>query len=106
EGEKFDLIISNPPYCTTDNIDTFRAEVLEYEPTISLNGGLEGIDFHKLILEKAPLYLNPGGVILMEMAPGQEKLLLNICQRNTHYKNIEVIPDYSGRNRIFKVIYG
>lgn len=61
-----DVIVSNPPYIKTADLDTLSPEV-RHEPTIALNGGHDGLDFYKIIASKYYRYLNKGGTVFLEV---------------------------------------
>lgn len=66
-GMKFDLIISNPPYIPTARIATLETEVRDFEPRGALDGGADGLDFYRLLAERAAEFLAPGGELLLEL---------------------------------------
>jgi release factor glutamine methyltransferase len=70
-GERFDLIVSNPPYIPTADLAGLQPEVREYEPKGALDGGAGGLDFYRLIVPAAPGHLNPGGWLMVEAGIGQ-----------------------------------
>lgn len=69
---KFDLIISNPPYITTEEMQKLDESVKKYEPEIALHGGEDGLDYYRAILDNFTPSLNPGGYICFEFGMGQE----------------------------------
>lgn len=69
-GERFDLIVSNPPYIPSDECGRLQAEVL-CEPRMALDGGPDGLDFYRRIAQGAASHLNPGGWILLEVGQGE-----------------------------------
>lgn len=69
---KYDLIVSNPPYVTTDQMETLDASVKDYEPHLALHGGTDGLDFYRAILSNFDCVLQPGGYICFEFGMGQE----------------------------------
>ncbi|NLL36222.1 MAG: peptide chain release factor N(5)-glutamine methyltransferase [Fretibacterium sp.] len=70
-----DLVISNPPYIPTGLLETLMPEV-HYEPPLALDGGEDGLDFYRLLFERAPLWLRPGGLLLFELGDaGQARIL-------------------------------
>ncbi len=69
-GRRFDLIVSNPPYIPRDELPSLQAEV-GFEPSLALDGGADGLRFYRAILEEAPQFLNPGGLLMLEMGDGQ-----------------------------------
>lgn len=79
-GEEFDLIISNPPYIASQEIETLEPEVKKYEPRIALDGGVDGLDFYKKIAATAKNFLKKDGKIILEIGFGQEKNVTNIFE--------------------------
>lgn len=99
---KYDLIVSNPPYIKSDVVLTLDKEVREYEPTIALDGGEDGLDFYKKIINTAPNYLNDGGYIAFEIGYDQKDevvSLLNECAV-AKYVDINTLKDLEGNDRI------
>lgn len=71
QGTTFDLIVSNPPYIPAAEIATLSADVCEHEPREALDGGEDGFDIIRPLIDQAPDYLNPGGWLLFELSPEQ-----------------------------------
>jgi release factor glutamine methyltransferase len=94
----FDVIVSNPPYISSDEILVLQKEVREYEPSIALDGGRDGLAFYKKISEIASKYLKIGGIIAFEVGYKQSQLVSDIIRKNFH--EIEVIKDLSGIDRV------
>lgn len=69
-GRRFDLIVSNPPYIPRGELSSLQAEV-GFEPRLALDGGADGLRFYRAILEEASQFLNPGGLLMLEMGDGQ-----------------------------------
>lgn len=97
---KFDVIISNPPYIESKVIDTLDDEVKNFEPKLALDGGVDGLDFYKIICENSKKYLIDNGYIFMECGIGQADKIAEIF---SSIGNVEVIKDYSEIDRIIKV---
>jgi len=74
----FDLIISNPPYIPEDEIENLPPSVKNYEPCLALNGGKNGFNIIKRIIEQAPNYLAPNGLLALEIDSRQAELILAI----------------------------
>ena len=72
---KFDILISNPPYIPTNDIKKLQKEVKEYDPFIALNGGKEGLDAYKLIIPKLRNLIKKNGKIFFEIGKGQENFV-------------------------------
>lgn len=71
EDERFDLIVSNPPYIPTLDMSGLEPEVRDYEPVAALDGGTDGLDFYRLIIPAAVGHLQPAGWLLVEVGIGQ-----------------------------------
>jgi len=79
--QRFDLIVSNPPYIPTADLETLQPEVREYEPRAALDGGADGLDFYRIIVPAAPEHLNPGGWLMVELGLGQAEAVLGMFSR-------------------------
>ncbi len=100
----FDLIISNPPYIKTGELRRLQPEVAGYEPRIALDGGLEGIDCIKDIIENSLSYLRRGGLLALEIGWDQGQKVRQIVSSCGGYSKIEIFKDYSGLDRIVHMI--
>lgn len=100
EGILFHMILSNPPYVGEGEYGSLAPEVREYEPRIALAAGKEGMAFITRILHDAPDFLCPGGLLLVEMAPGQTEPAMQIAEETHCYGEIGRVRDYSGRHRV------
>lgn len=97
-GKKFDMIVSNPPYIPTADIDSLAAEVKNYDPAAALDGGSDGYDSYRRIAELAPELLQNGCYILLEAGIGQAEKIADIfC--NHKLKLINIVPDLNGISR-------
>lgn len=70
-GRRFDLIVSNPPYITTDDLATLQPEVRDHEPRLALDGGPDGLAAYRVIVSQAASHLQPGGWLWCEVGAGQ-----------------------------------
>ncbi len=95
-NEKFDAIISNPPYIPADVIPTLAPEVL-LEPHRALDGGEDGLDFYRAITAKAVTALNEGGFVLYEVGIGQAEDVAEIGR--SHGFDTEIYRDLGGVER-------
>lgn len=80
-GTQFDLIISNPPYIPSAEIATLQPEVRDYDPRDALDGGLEGLDYHRRLAAESAPFLKPGGRIMLEFGDGQAERVRSIFQQ-------------------------
>ncbi len=98
KNEKFDLIVSNPPYIQTKDIDNLQKEV-RLEPKIALDGGLDGLDFYRRIASFWKNYLKSDGTIAVEIGVGQSKDILNIFKKNG-FNEILIKKDLNDIDRV------
>ena len=98
QGLKFDFIISNPPYIETKTIDGLSPEVKDYEPVLALDGGESGLEFYEKIILAAKKHLNGRGKIIFEIGYNQAAEVSNLMQKQ--FKNIKVLKDYGGNDRV------
>ncbi|MFH1778539.1 MAG: peptide chain release factor N(5)-glutamine methyltransferase [Candidatus Omnitrophota bacterium] len=99
ERERFDLIISNPPYIPSDDYDALPLEV-KYEPKIALDGGYEGSDFYKVIIPESARRLRPNGYLVLEIGYGQAQVIRDLIDKTGAYYGIEILKDYNGIDRV------
>ncbi len=95
---QFDMIVSNPPYISEEEMKVLEKDVLN-EPHLALYGGKDGLDFYRTISEKAVKFLKPSGFLIFEIGYLQEEGVKNILAE-LKYKNIKTVKDYSGNNRV------
>ncbi|MCD6472057.1 peptide chain release factor N(5)-glutamine methyltransferase [Candidatus Aerophobetes bacterium] len=96
---KVDLIVSNPPYVTTKEMDSLPLEVKK-EPRIALEGGEDGLNFYKKIIQKSPQFLNKGGVLALEIGYSQAKKVKELFSAQKKFHSLQFISDYEGKQRI------
>lgn len=101
-GKKFDMIVSNPPYIKTNMISILQDEVKLHEPMKALDGGRDGLDFYRVIVEKAADHLKTGGFLIMEIGHDQGEDLRKMLKDSGKYTPAEVIKDLPGRDRVVK----
>lgn len=99
DGETFDLIVSNPPYLTEDEMTTAEPEVVDYEPNDALVAGSDGLDDFRILLEGAPKFLTDGGLLAMETGIAQREALNDLSKQAG--LSGESLEDLSGRPRFF-----
>lgn len=101
KGRKFDVILTNPPYIKSADIETLQKEVKDFEPKLALDGGKDGLSFYKRIFTEAREYLNPGGVIIAECGAGQASDIKNFAADSF---SVEVVKDYENIDRIIVAV--
>lgn len=98
---KFDVIVSNPPYIKSEDIPNLQNEVKNFEPKLALDGGMDGLDFYRIIAKNAKKYLNDNGVLLLEVGFDQAYLVKELL---TDFDHVEIIKDYENIDRIVKAV--
>lgn len=83
--QKFNFIISNPPYIPSNDINSLQDEVRFYEPRQALDGGNDGLDFYRKIASQSSAYLKKGGMVIVEIGQGQEEQVEKIFKSNNFY---------------------
>ncbi len=96
-----DIIVSNPPYIETAELDSLQSEV-HFEPCMALDGGADGLFFYRAINEIAYHHLKPGGVLLLEIGSNQGKTVPQVL---TNLQHIEVLRDIYGNDRMVRAEY-
>ena len=103
KDEKFDLIVSNPPYIASGVIPSLAAEVKCHEPRLSLDGGEDGLDFYRRIIPGAVPHLVIGGMLYMEIGFDQGEAVAGLMRKAGYYE-VAVLKDYGGNDRIVRGI--
>jgi len=98
-SEKFDLIISNPPYVTESEYKNLAPEVLA-DPKIAITSGEDGLDVIRKILEQAPDYLKPNGRIMFEIGYNQAETITIITEKDNRCRSISILKDLNEFDRI------
>ena len=102
---KFDMIVSNPPYITTEEMEQLPSSVKDYEPHLALHGGTDGLDFYRSIAANYAQALKPGGYLCFEFGFGQGDAVCQILEMNG-YTILERSRDYNDRERAVIAQYG
>ena len=102
---KFDLIVSNPPYITGQEMLELPVSVKDYEPHLALYGGEDGLDFYRSIAQNFAPALKPGGYLCFEFGMGQGDDVCRILETNG-YTILERTRDYNDRERAVLAQYG
>ncbi len=102
-GAGFDLIVSNPPYIRSADIETLQLEIRHYEPIMALSGGKSGYDCLRHIIQTAPYFLKPGGWVIVEIGWDQGPGVVGLTDDVACYENVSVRQDYSGHDRVVQI---
>jgi protein-(glutamine-N5) methyltransferase, release factor-specific len=97
--DKFDIIVSNPPYIETGEIDELMPEVRDYIPRLALDGDIDGLKFYRIISKEAVKKLNKNGRIFYEIGYNQSRAVASILLENG-FTDVKIMKDYSGLDRI------
>jgi len=98
-GRKFHAILSNPPYIPAADIAGLTPEV-QQEPSLALDGGKDGLDFYRRIIEEGRNYLATGGFIAMEVGIDQAQVVAAIAEATDFFKVSGIVKDYGGIERV------
>lgn len=97
--ERFDIIVSNPPYIESNVIKTLTKEV-QNEPKLALDGGKNGLDFYRRIINEASEFLEPNGYLCLEIGYNQKDKVINLMEKSKKYSNIYSKKDLGNNDRI------
>lgn len=92
-------LVANPPYIPTGLLATLAPEVIDHEPRSALDGGTDGLDSIRTLVAEAADYLQPGGLWLVEMMPGQGPAVTALLAANGAYRDSQVHRDLAGCDR-------
>ncbi len=97
-NDKFDVIVSNPPYVKTDIINKLSMQVRN-EPVLALDGGRDGLKFYRRIIKEAYKYINNGGYLCLEIGYDQREEVLELVKKYKQYTDTQVVKDLSQNDR-------
>ena len=96
----FDLITANPPYIPTGELARLDRNVRDYEPKNALDGGPDGLDFHRRLLAESPDHLRAGGRLFVEMQFDQGSVLRELAESTGNWHDVQVLRDFAGHERV------
>ena len=96
---KISVMVSNPPYIPTATLDTLQPEVTQHEPKKALDGGKDGLEAIRHLINTAPHFLHSGGLWLIEMEARQGEIVQQLLQENGNYQQIKTYQDLAGIQR-------
>ncbi|MGH7395472.1 MAG: peptide chain release factor N(5)-glutamine methyltransferase, partial [Candidatus Methylomirabilales bacterium] len=93
-------VVSNPPYIADGELADLPPDVRSFEPTLALAGGADGLALHRRLLEEAPEFLTPGGLLALEVGLGQAHGLRHMAMAGGGYGGIRTASDAAGIERV------
>ena len=99
--EKFDIIVSNPPYIRRADIDKLQTEVREFDPHLALDGGEDGLEFYRNIADEVQNYLKRSGYLICEIGADQGDDVVKIF-KEAGAVNARIIKDFTDKDRILE----
>jgi len=97
-NQEFDLIISNPPYVSTEEFNSLAKEIF-FEPELALKAGRDGLDFYRRIISQAAVYLNDNGRLIFEVGANQAYFVKQLLEKDG-FAQVALIKDYNNVERI------
>ena len=97
--EKYDLIACNPPYIRTSELNSLQREV-RFEPSLALDGGLDGLDFYRRIAAEAAMHLSPDASLYLEVGMDEARDVADMLRDNPEFGEIGVLKDLCGVERV------
>jgi release factor glutamine methyltransferase len=101
---KFDLIVANPPYVSSEEAYGLPREVRQHEPRLAWDGGEEGLEALRRIVTEAPPYLRSGGRLYLEIGAGQGARMRSLALASAAYEEVEVLPDLNRQERFLRAV--
>ncbi len=98
-NDKYDIIVSNPPYIETGTLKTLSEDV-QCEPILALDGGIDGLNFYREISKSSYKYLKKDGYLALEIGYNQKDSVTHILEAENRYKNIVSMKDLSNNDRV------
>jgi release factor glutamine methyltransferase len=99
-GIRVDVVMANLPYIATDELE--QLAVSRYEPRLALDGGADGLNLIRQLLEQAPQVCNRQALILLEIGAEQGKMVTDLTRTLLNPRSVEVLKDYAGHDRILR----
>ncbi len=104
-GARFELITGNPPYIARPEIAELQVDVRDFEPRLALDGGEDGLDLVRRIVAQAPEFLEPSGVLALEIGFGQASAVAELFSARG-FRDVARDRDYAGIERVVSGVYG
>ncbi|HVO83124.1 MAG TPA: peptide chain release factor N(5)-glutamine methyltransferase [Syntrophobacteria bacterium] len=97
---RFDAVVTNPPYIKSSEFSLLPREIRDYEPRHALDGGEDGLQTIRAIIDQAPNFLRSGGILALEMGTGQAEAVGALVARTNRYRGWRIFKDYSAIDRV------
>ena len=104
EGERFDVIVSNPPYIPSAEIPELMPEVRDHDPSLALDGGADGLEIYRRLAEECPRHLTEGGRIYWEIGWNQAEDVAALLKERG-FAEISIVRDDAGMNRVAAAVW-
>lgn len=98
----FDLIIANPPYISSQELAQLPSEIRAHEPSLALNGGADGLEALRQIVQDAPVHLRPGGHLYLEIGAGQAPAVEQLLSEGSGFTALAIHEDLAGHPRFVR----
>ena len=99
---RVDLLVSNPPYIPTHQIPNLQREVRYYEPTLALDGGEDGLDYYRRIIQEGEKFLSPRGCLILEIGHDQGARVAELLKCKKRLKDVIIVEDLAGIGRVVR----
>ena len=100
EDAMYDVIVCNPPYIPTKEIEKLSVEVKKHEPIQALDGGEDGLDYYRILADEASAHIKTGGILALEIGHDQADAVMELLEKAGTYKTIESFKDLAGMDRV------
>src|SRR5690606_27125925 len=98
-GARFEIVLANPPYIPSSEVDTLEPDVKDHEPRGALDGGADGLDFYRRLAQEVPAHLVPGGVLALEVGAGQAAVVERLLEA-AGFEDRRRLVDFAGHERV------
>lgn len=99
-AQRFDVIVSNPPYIASAEVPTLQPDVSRHEPMLALDGGVEGLDIIRPLITRSPDFLMPAGWLLFEIGNDQGEVVRRLLEVDGRYSSISIVKDSADLPRV------
>lgn len=103
-SERFDAVVSNPPYVSDEELEGLAPEVADHEPRVALAGGEDGLEVIREIADRAARYLEEGGALFLEIGAGQADAVRGLLEGSPEWGDVRVTRDLAGRDRFVRAL--